>query len=67
MLGGIGQLVGSKLKCARAAEAEAAVIEAASRVWGVRLAPEEPTPEEMEAARRLVSERYACDRWTRRR
>ena len=49
------------------AEAEAAVIRAAEGAWGREFVAEAPSPEEWQAAERLVSERYACDRWTRRR
>ncbi len=48
-------------------EAESALIEAVERLWGVRLAQEEPTADEWTLAETLVRERYAHPDWTHRR
>lgn len=48
-------------------EAEGRVVEAAEELWGVRFMAAQPSPEEWEAAGRLVERRYGNEAWTRRR
>lgn len=49
------------------AEAEAALIREAGGAWGTKFVAEAPSPEEWQAAERLVLERYANPTWTLRR
>ena len=49
------------------AEAEEAVIAAATDTWGVRLVAAPPTAAEWTDAHRLVLERYGAESWTKRR
>jgi lipoate-protein ligase A len=48
-------------------EAEAALAEAAGRLWGTALHAEAPTADEWRDAERLVSRRYGNEEWTARR
>ncbi len=48
-------------------EAENALVATTARLWGVRLTPEQPTPDEWALAETLVCERYAHPDWTYRR